>query len=116
MDPKELERLRQLLLRRREDILNASMHNREAAVEFGADGPPDPGDEGSTSYNRMVLVSLSEAEKRQIVEIDDALARIKNGTYGTCQSCGGAIGDKRLSVKPEAPYCVDCQNSVEGKR
>lgn len=116
MDPKEIERLRQILLRRREDILNASIHNREAALEFGADGPPDPGDEGSVSYNRMVLASLSEAEKKRIVEIDDALARIKNGTYGICQSCGEAIGVKRLDVKPEAQNCIKCQNGVEGKR
>jgi DnaK suppressor protein len=116
MEQKEIEGFRQFLLRKREEILNASIQNREAAVEFGRDAVPDVGDEGSISYNRMVLASLSEGEKRRVVEIDDALARIKNGTYGTCQSCGGPIGEKRLSVRPEAPYCVKCQGEMEGKR
>lgn len=116
MDPKEVERFRQLLLKRREEILNASKNNLEAAREFGTDGVPDVADEGSISYNRMVLVSLSEAEKREIVEIDDALVRIRNSTYGICQSCGEPIGDKRLSVKPEAFHCIKCQNGAEGRR
>lgn len=116
MDTKEIERFRQTLHKRREEILNASNHNLEAAREFGTDGVSDIADEGSVSYNRMVLVSLSEGEKKRIVEMDDALARIKNGTYGICQSCGEAIGDKRLDVKPEAQNCIKCQNGAEGKR
>lgn len=116
MDPKDIEKLRQLLLKKREEILGASRHNLEAAQQFGTDGVPDIADEGSVAYNRMVLVSLSEAEKKQVVGIDDALARVKNGTYGTCQNCGEAIGDKRLNVKPDAVFCIKCQNGAEGKR
>ena len=116
MDIKEIERFRQLLHNRREEILGASKHNLEAAQEFGRDGVTDLADEGSIAYNRMVLVSLSETEKKQIVEIDDALFRLKNGTYGTCQSCGEPVGEKRLGVKPEAPLCIKCQNGAEGKR
>lgn len=116
MDPKDIEKLRQLLLKKREEVLGASRHNLEAAQEFGTDGVPDIADEGSVAYNRMVLVSLSETEKKQIVEIDDALARIKNGSYGTCQNCGETIGDKRLNVKPDAVFCIKCQNGAEGKR
>ena len=116
MDAMEIERFRQVLLKRREEILNASNHNLEAAREFGTDGVSDIADEGSVSYNRMVLVSLSEAEKKHVVEIDEALFRIKNGTYGTCQSCGDPVGEKRLGVKPEAPLCIKCQNGAEGKR
>lgn len=116
MDSNEVERFRQLLLKRREEILNSSKQNLDAAREFGTDGVQDVADEGTTTYNRMVLVSLSEVEKKQIVEIDDALARIKERTYGTCQSCGEAIGDKRLGVKPDALYCIKCQNGAEGKK
>lgn len=116
MDQREIERFRQILLKRREEILGASRHNLEAAQEFGTDGVHDAADEGSVSYNRMVLVSLSEVEKKQIVGIDDALARIKSGGYGICQNCSEPIGDKRLNVRPEAMYCITCQGSAEGKR
>lgn len=116
MESKEIERFRQLLLKRREEILGASKHNLEAAQEFGKDGVTDFADEASIASNKTVLVSLSEAEKKQVVEIDDAIFRLKNGTYGTCQSCGEPVGEKRLSVKPEAPLCIKCQNGAEGKR
>jgi DnaK suppressor protein len=116
MDQKEVERFRQLLLKRREEILGASKHNLEAAQEIGKDGVSDFADEGSIASNKTVLVSLSEAEKKHVVEIDDALFRLKNGTYGTCQNCGEPVGEKRLSVKPEAPLCIKCQNGAEGKR
>lgn len=116
MDSNEMERYRQLLLKRREEILNASRQNLDAAREFGTDGVRDVADEGLTAYNKMLLVSLSEVEKKQIVEIDDALARIKKGTYGVCQSCGENIGEKRLSAKLDAVYCIKCQNGTEGKK
>ena len=46
--------------------------------------------------------------QREIVEIDAALARIANGTYGTCEVCGGAIGRDRLRALPEVRRCVRC--------
>lgn len=116
MDIKEVERFRQLLLKRREEILDASKHNLEAAQEYGKDGVTDFADEASIASNKTVLVSLSEAEKKQIVDIDEALFRIKKGTYGICQDCGEQVGEKRLGVKPEATLCIKCQNGAEGKR
>lgn len=116
MDIKEVEKFRQLLLKQREDILNASKHNLEAAQEFGKDGVTDFADEGSIASNKTVLVSLSEAEKKQVVDIDEALFRIKKGIYGTCQSCGNLVGEKRLSAKPDAILCIKCQNDAEGNR
>lgn len=114
MNSIEVEKFRQLLLKRREEILNASKHNLEAANEFGTDGVHDLPDEGSVTYNKMVLVALSEAEKKQIVDIDDALVRIRKGTYGICRNCSENIGEKRLSVKADAVLCIKCQNSAEG--
>ena len=115
MDSISIERFRRVLLKRREEILNSSKHNLEAANEFGTDGVHDVVDEGSITYNKMVLVALSEVEKKQIVDIDDALARIKDGTYGLCQGCGEDISAKRLSVKADAVLCIKCQNGAEGK-
>lgn len=48
-----------------------------------------------------------EAE-REIVEIDAALARIADGTYGICEICGGAIGRDRLRALPEVRRCLNC--------
>jgi DnaK suppressor protein len=51
---------------------------------------------------------LSEGVRRELAEIDAALARIAEGRYGTCLSCGGPMGLQRLRAIPEARYCVGC--------
>jgi hypothetical protein len=52
----------------------------------------------------------AEAERRELAEIDEALHRIASGTYGSCQSCGGAIGRQRLRALPEVRFCVKCSS------
>jgi DnaK suppressor protein len=57
--------------------------------------------------------AMLEAADDQRVQIRAALARIDDGTYGTCTDCGAAISDARLSVRPEAARCVECQAKFE---
>lgn len=51
---------------------------------------------------------VSEGVVRELQEIDAALARIREGRYGTCLSCGGPMGLQRLRAIPEARYCIAC--------
>lgn len=50
----------------------------------------------------------AEGIRRELAEIDAALARIREGRYGTCLNCGGPMGLQRLRAIPEARYCVAC--------
>jgi DnaK suppressor protein len=52
--------------------------------------------------------ALSDGVRRELADIDSALARIQEGRYGTCQSCGGPMGLQRIRAIPEARYCVAC--------
>jgi hypothetical protein len=52
-------------------------------------------------------------EQRELAEIDAALARIEDGTYGRCEVCGHAIGFQRLRAVPEARTCVNCSSRRE---
>ncbi len=52
----------------------------------------------------------SSETQHELVEIDAALARIEDGTYGTCEICGGAIGRDRLRALPEVRRCVACSS------
>ena len=74
------------------------------------DPPDDEHDpDGSTlAWEREQLAALIEAEERRLVAIDDALARLDDGTYGVCEACGEQIPDGRLEVRPFARRCVDC--------
>ena len=57
--------------------------------------------------------AMLEAAEGQRVQIREALARIDAGSYGTCVDCGATISDARLSVRPEAARCVECQSRAE---
>ena len=55
----------------------------------------------------------SELVRRELAEIDAALARIEDGRYGRCLSCGGPMGLQRLRAIPEARYCIACSGQVQ---
>ena len=57
---------------------------------------------------------LEHAEERR-AEVQAALARLDDGTWGTCADCGGEISEARLAVRPEAARCVDCQSAFEAR-
>lgn len=56
-----------------------------------------------------VLEELSGTELRELREVDAALQRLKNGSYGRCERCGAAIGRRRLRTIPEAHNCLECE-------
>jgi DnaK suppressor protein len=59
------------------------------------------------------LAELSEGERRELRDIEDALARIQAGEFGKCSRCGGALGRYRMRAIPEARYCLTCSALVE---
>lgn len=63
------------------------------------------------SHERMQ--ALEKELKTHKAEIEEALDRIKKGRYGKCLSCGKMIGNERLTIKPAALYCVECERKRE---
>jgi DnaK suppressor protein len=72
-----------------------------------------PGDDGSDLADQDRENALLEAADDQRAQVRAALARIDDGSYGTCVDCGARISDARLGVRPEAARCVDCQTKAE---
>ncbi|GIU93023.1 MAG: hypothetical protein KatS3mg011_1929 [Acidimicrobiia bacterium] len=66
-------------------------------------------DAGAATAERTEVLGLVESLKTQLDAVDAALARIEEGTYGTCASCGKPINPARLEARPESIYCVDCK-------
>ena len=78
-----------------------------ASLDTNADDEHDP--EGSTiAFERSQVDSLVAQTRRRLVEIDEALARVGSGSYGTCQVCGRPIPEERLEARPTATTCVAC--------
>jgi len=116
LDKKTLEKFKRILLKEREQIIGEVKQIDESSKEIGQDGIQDIGDEAATIYNKQLLLSLNENERLRLQEVDEALDRIENGTYGICEECGGPISLKRLEVRPVAKYCVPCLTKLEKGR
>lgn len=79
----------------------------EAASAPGTDDEHDP--EGATlAFERQHTAALRAQALDQIAEIDAAIGRLDDGTYGVCVRCGQPVGEDRLAARPAAATCVRC--------
>ena len=82
-----------------------------AASDANADDEHDP--EGSTiAFERARAAALLAAAEAHLRELDRALARLEDGTFSTCQRCGGPIAPDRLAARPGAGTCLECATSA----
>ena len=93
------------------DTLRARAEGSEASA-FGM----HQADAGSDAYDRDFALSLLSQEQDALYEIDEALKRIEQGTYGICELCNKPILHARLEAIPFARYTVDCQSQLEKQR
>jgi RNA polymerase-binding transcription factor DksA len=81
----------------------------------GTDDEHDP--DGSTiAFERAQVASLRSEAQDRLVALDEADARIRAGSYGTCARCGAPIGADRLDALPATPFCVDCAVAASAAR
>jgi len=93
-------------LRARLKELDSRLHGIEDRLDEPAD---DDAEERATEReDDEVLEQLGMAGQAEIEMIEAALGRVKNGTYGTCLSCGEQISEERLDVVPHAALCRNC--------
>jgi DnaK suppressor protein len=78
-----------------------------------SDVPVHPADMGTDNFDDELDLALLENEQQLLVDIDDALARIKAGTYGRCENCHREIPRERLEALPYARYCIECAERLE---
>ena len=65
-------------------------------------------DSGQVTAERGEVEALAGTLRETLNDIDDALAKFEQGTYGTCENCGGPIADARLEAMPMARLCMAC--------
>ncbi len=104
---------RKLLMGMREKLLadiseNALPESLIASNEIG-----DLVDQAGDERDRELSLLLSGRDKEKLAAIDEALEKLEEGTYGTCEECGDKIGPGRLKVMPLARLCVNCQSKME---
>lgn len=118
---KELKKYKVLLLKEREKIGGGITHITEEALKTSQrDAAGDlsgysfhMADMASDNYEREFSLGRASDEQDLLYVIDEALKRIKDGTYGSCIECHKAISKKRLGAVPHAELCIDCQTKDE---
>ena len=114
---RELERYRQMLLRKRGELVGdiSTMENEALRGQSGAlsNSPNHMAEQGSEAYDQALSLDLAAADRKLIREIDDALVRITEGTYGLCQLTGKPIKAERLEELPWARYSIEAAREME---
>ncbi|MFY9823143.1 MAG: TraR/DksA family transcriptional regulator [Thermoanaerobaculia bacterium] len=105
--------LRKRLQNQRDEILDMYKQDLRAGQESADDGTEDIVDRANNAYNRELMFSLSDTERTTLLQIENALLRMDEGTYGRCSNCGQTINILRLEAVPWARFCIDCQELAE---
>ncbi|MBP2688669.1 MAG: molecular chaperone DnaK [Deltaproteobacteria bacterium] len=108
-----MKTIKEMLLKKREDLVQEISRRSKASTESGAQDIGDILDSVSEERTRELDMILTDREKRKLAQIDDAIERIDENTYGLCEDCGIKIPKARLRVLPFAKYCVECQEKTE---
>lgn len=113
MTPKQVAHFRQLLLEKQQQLTHAYNVSKGDSRSDLDDGTEDYIDYAVHSYAKEFLLSLTELDRKQLFLVEQALERVGSPEYGSCESCGQVINQKRLEVAPWARYCVPCQELEE---
>ena len=118
--PKDLEFFRDLLLARRRELLgDMSSMEREALREGGGDLSTLPihmADQGTDAYEQEFTLGLVEKDRTLLRELNNALAKIQNGSYGICEGTGLPISRPRLEAQPWAKYSIEHARVLEKRQ
>jgi len=118
---KELVYFKKLILKRKEEVLEEIKHLSEDTLKKSQkDASGDisgytyhMADVATDAYDREFSLGLASNEQNLLYELDDALKKIDEGTFGICEECNSLITKIRLKAVPYARLCVKCQKKKE---
>src|SRR5262245_54786422 len=87
-------------------------HRDELELEYSA----DPMDHVRSAADRDIAIPRLADQTRRVHEVEAALARLEDGSYGLCEQCGDPIASKRLDAAPWVRLCIRCQSQAETRR
>lgn len=112
LNEKNIQALLVQLQAQRDEILS---NGKTIRVDFSVDQNEilDEVDMALADTERGMKMRLGNRESLYFRKVEEALLRIKDGSYGLCLECGGQISLKRLEVRPTAELCIDCKEAAE---
>lgn len=113
MRKRDLEKFRKLLETKRRELVEKATRTAGEGQATVAEGGEDYIDSAVTHYTREFLLSMSDRDRKDLILVEEALVRIREGTYGLCLMSGEPIDRKRLEAIPWARYSRECQEIAE---
>ena len=104
---------RQLLLDQLRQYTEQVRSDQASALELNDEDAIDPVDLSVIDLNKEIMFRIGERDSQVVADIDQALLRMKEGSYGICGRCGKAIDERRLEAIPTARYDAPCQAAIE---
>jgi len=113
MEKKKLDHFRKRLEERQQDLRRMVTKTEQDGRTVDEDSAQDIADRAASSYTKEFLFSQSNNDRQILQMVDGALARIREGSFGECISCGKEINAKRLEAVPWTRHCIECQEKLE---
>jgi len=111
--PRDLDVFRAKLLSARQLFADSSVSTKATAALNDIDDVEPDGGDGTSQSMRVAAINRLEQTHRSINDIDEALCRIEDGSYGVCLTCGCLIAKERLLHSPFVKTCTECQQKLE---
>ena len=112
MDEKKLDFFRRELESKKQEIMDEAGKTMDEMTDQTSN-VPDPNDRASIESGRSFELRIRGRERKLLSKIDQAIARIDEGTFGLCEDCDEEIGLKRLEARPVTTLCIDCKTAQE---
>ena len=109
MNTTELDKYKKILEAKRDELARGLRNREDIAIEK----TPDALDEVQLAGERELAIRNLDRESNLLRNVRLALARIADGSYGTCMHCDEEIKPKRLDAVPWTPYCIRCQEAAD---
>ena len=113
MEKKKLEAFKKRLEERQRELRHAMNRTAQDGRDADLESAQDIADRAANSYNKEFLFHQSNNERQLLQMVENALSRIREGSFGECISCAKEINPKRLEAVPWTRHCIECQEKLE---
>jgi DnaK suppressor protein len=112
LQPEDFALFRELLTQQLNELLTMAEKTVNTLVQSG-EWAADPLDQAAMENDRNYTLRIRDRESHLIKKITAALAKIEDGSFGICESCGDEIAVARLKARPVTSYCIRCKTQME---
>ena len=113
MTEEQLKEFETMLNKRKDEIQKTIQYSEKEIQSLKSADASDEADHATISTDSEIERTINSKMMQELKDIDYALSKIANNTYGICEMCEEPIGIARLQVKPQAKYCIVCREIAE---